>query len=42
MEKLPRTLYSLEFRQQSVQFLKENGLALVEAATLFVSMAYLR
>ena len=32
MEKLPRTQYSLEFRQQSVRFFKESELTLVEAA----------
>ena len=32
MEKLPRTQYSQEFREQSVQFFKESGLTLVEAA----------
>ncbi len=32
MEKLPSTQYSPEFRQQSVQFFKESGLTLVEAA----------
>ena len=29
---LPRTQYSQEFREQSVQFFKESGLTLVEAA----------
>ena len=32
MEQLPRTRYSQEFREQSVKFFKESGLALVEAA----------
>ena len=32
MEKLPRTQYSQEFREQLVQFFKESGLTLVEAA----------
>ena len=32
MEKLPRTRYSQEFREQSVQFFKESGLSQVEAA----------
>ncbi len=32
MERLPRTQYSQEFREQSVKFFKESGLPLVEAA----------
>lgn len=32
MERLPRTRYSQEFREQSVKFFKESGLTLVEAA----------
>ena len=32
MEKSPRAKYSPEFRQQSVKFFKESGLALIEAA----------
>ena len=32
MKQLPRTQYSQEFREQSVKFLKESGLTLIEAA----------
>ena len=32
MERLPRTQYSQEFREQSIKFFKESGLTLVEAA----------
>ena len=32
MERLPRTQYSQEFREQSVKFFKESGLTLAEAA----------
>lgn len=32
MEKSPSAQYGPEFRQQSVQFFKESGLTLVEAA----------
>ncbi|SFN09797.1 transposase [Nitrosomonas communis] len=32
MEQLPRTRYSQEFREQSVKFLKESELTLVEAS----------
>ncbi len=32
MEQLPRTRYSQEFREQSVNFFKESELTLVEAA----------
>lgn len=32
MEKLPKTQYSPEFREQSVRFFKEGELTLVEAA----------
>ncbi len=31
MERLPRTQYSQEFREQSIKFFKESGLTLVEA-----------
>ena len=32
MEKLPRTQYSAEFREQSAKFYKESDLALAETA----------
>lgn len=32
MERLPRTQYSQEFREQSIKFFKKSGLTLVEAA----------